>query len=568
MSYFFSKKLANKIFYYIFYSVLYFNRYYMKASDIFVETLIQNGVKTIYGVPWEENLDLLDSIRKSQKIDLILTRNEQTAVFMASTYGRLTGEVGVAIATLWPWATNMVTGVAYAQLWGFPLMVITGQKPIKKSKQWQFQIIDVVGMMKPITKFATTIVSGNKIPYTLQNAFKIAKSERPGAVHIELPEDIASEEVSLSEKLYFHEKVRRPVMDEKAKDLLVKELSKAKKPMILIGAGANRKRIRTYLSAFIEKYNIPFFTSQMGKWVLDERMEQYIGSAALTSGDGIHDMIQEADLILSVWYDPIEKPTHVIGEGGVKNIHINFYEAHLDEVYAPYLEIIGDIGNIFWQLTQSDIDTDSWDFESIYTKKKQYFASLDTHLRNEVEAETNILWPRQLVADVRAVLQEDDIVALDNGLYKVWFARNYSSYHANTLLLDNALATMGAGVASWLEAKRIFPEKKVVVVTGDGGLVMNLGDLETVVRLWVDLTVVVLNNASYGMIEWKQSWAGMEKWGLHFGNPNFVELAKSFGWKWYKVNNKHYFRAVLDAANKEKGLKIIDVTFDYPQKIQ
>ncbi len=537
----------------------------MKASDLFVQILEQKWVKVIYGVPGEENLDLVDSIRKSGKIELILTRNEQTAVFMAATYGRLTGEVGVALATLGPGATNMVTGVAYAQLGGFPVMVITGQKPIKKSKQGLFQIIDVVGMMKPITKFSTTVVSSARIPYILENAFKEAISERPGAVHIELPEDIASEDVADFPE-FSQEKIRRPIVDEKGINILKAEIEKAKKPIVLIGAGANRKRITKFLTKFIEKYNIPFFASQMGKWVVSEDLKEYLGTAALISGDYIHDAIKEADLILSIGYDPIEKPTHLVGQGGTKNIHINFYPAEIDAVYNPYLEIVGDIGNVFWQLSEIDLKAD-FDFAKIYAIRDQYIQKIAENTSNE-DMGNNIMWPRKLVNDVRKVLNKSDIVALDNGLYKVWFARNYTSYEPNTLLLDNALATMGAGLASGLEAKRINPDKNVVVVTGDGGLVMNLGDLETAVRMNLDLTIVVLNNRSYGMIKWKQVGANMPMWGLDFGNPDFVKLAESFGAKGYKVTNKNDFEKILSQTLTEKGIKVIDLDFEYPIEIK
>lgn len=540
----------------------------MKASDLFVEILEKKWVKTIYWVPGEENLDLVDSIRKSWKIKLVITRNEQTAVFMAATYGRLTWNVWVALATLGPWATNMVTWVAYAELWWFPVMVITGQKPIKKSKQGFFQIIDVVSMMKPITKYATSIVSANKIPYVLENAFRIAVSERPWAVHIELPEDIASEMVENPNLNISGEKIRRPMIDEKSILRLKKELELAKTPIILVWAWANRKRITKYLWEFITKYNIPFFTSQMGKWVVSEDTEEYLWTAALTTNDYIHHAIKKADLILSVWYDPIEKPTHLVGEWGTKNIHINFYESNIDEVYNPFLEIIWDIWNTFWQLSMQDIDTSKWDFSEIYKIKNDYENKIEENIFSEISSNTQILWPRQLVKEVRETLQKDDIVALDNGLYKVWFARNYKTYFPNTLLLDNALATMWAGVASGMEAKILHPEKNVVVVTGDWWLVMNLWDLETVVRLKLDLTVVVLNNSSYGMIKWKQIWANMPEWWLDFWNPDFVKLAESFWGIWYKVKDKKDFKKVLEKANSEKWLKIIDVDFDYPVEIK
>lgn len=539
----------------------------MKASDLFVNILEQKWVKVIYGVPWEENLDLVDSIRKSCKIELILTRNEQTAVFMAATYWRLTGELWVALATLWPWATNMVTWVAYAQLWWFPIMVITGQKPIKKSKQWLFQIIDVVSMMKPITKYSTSIVSASRIPYILNNAFRIAVSERPGAVAIELPEDIAAEEVENPDLNISNEKIRRPIIDEKAINRLKEELEKAKSPIILIWAWANRKRITKYLWEFIKKYHIPFFSSQMWKWVVSEEFEEYLWTAALTTWDYIHDAIKESDLILSVWYDPIEKPTHLIWTWWTKNIHINFYESNVDAVYNPYLEIVWDIWSTFWQLCEQKIDNSNWNFDKIYSIKNEYVRKIDENLKNEISSD-KIMWPRQLVQNVRDVLGKSDILALDNWLYKVWFARNYKTFSPNTLLLDNALATMWAWVASWMEAKRINPDKNVVVVTWDWGLVMNLWDLETVVRLWIDLTVVILNNSSYWMIKWKQVWGNFPMWWLDFWNPDFVKLAESFGWTWYKVSDKNKFKEVLEKANKEKWLKIIDLDFDYPQEIK
>lgn len=537
----------------------------MKVSDLFVEILVKKWVKTIYWVPWEENLDLLDSIRKSWKIDFILTRNEQTAVFMAATYWRLTGEIWVALATLWPGATNMVTWVAYAQLWGFPVLVITWQKPIKKSKQWLFQIIDVVSMMKPITKFATTIISPSKVPYVLENAFKNAVSERPWAVHIELPEDIAWEEIDFVPEI-FSQKIRRPIIDEKWFLNLKNDLEKAKSPIILIWAWANRKRITKYLTKFIEKYNIPFFSSQMWKWVVSEDLKEYLWTAALTSGDYIHEAIKEADLILSVWYDPIEKPTHLVWEWWTKNIHINFYQAEVDAVYNPFLEVIWDIWNIFWQLSENDINW-NWDFSKIYEIKENYLKKIEENISNE-DIWNNIMWPRKLVSDTRKVLEKDDIVALDNWLYKVWFARNYKTYNPNTLLLDNALATMWAWLSSGMEAKRLNPDKNVLVVTGDWWLVMNLWDLETAVRMKIDLTVLVLNNKSYGMIKWKQNWASMPEWGLDFWNPDFIKLAESFWAKGYKVTNKDDFAGVLEKTLKEKWVKIIDLDFDYPQEIK
>ncbi len=536
----------------------------MKASDLFIKILEKQWVDTIYGVPGEENLDLLDSIGHSS-IKLILTRNEQTAVFMAATYGRFTGKAGVALATLWPWATNMMTGVAYAQLGGMPVIVITGQKPQNHSKQWAFQIIDVVGMMKPVTKLTTSIVSGERIPYILENAFRIAEDEKPGVVHLELPEDIAAHEVP--EKYSITDlatrKIRRPVPDYKAIPELIAELEKARAPIILIGSGANRKRITTYLTKFIEKYNIPYFTSQMGKWVVLGRQENYLWTAALTSWDYIHDAIAESDLILSVGYDNAEKPTDILGINGKPVININFVKSNFDYVYSPYLDIIWDIGNTFWQLCESEIDSAHWDFTKIYEINQHNQQKIQDNL--SLEDDIPHMMPRRLAKELRECLADDDILALDNGLYKVWLARNYPARRPNTILLDNALATMAAWYPSAMEAKRLNPDKNVVCVTGDGGLVMNLWDLETAVRMNLDLVIVILNNSSYGMIKWKQQWGWFDDYGLDFGEMDFVKLAESFWASGYKVIKKEDFKSTLQSAMKQKWVQIIDLDFDYPE---
>jgi len=538
----------------------------MKASDLFIKSLENEGVEYIYWVPWEENLDLLESIRKSNNIKLILTRNEQTAVFMAATYGRLTWKAGVAIATLWPWATNMVTWVAYAQLWWMPVIIITWQKPIKKSKQWQFQIIDVVSMMKPVTKSANVIISWNRIPSMIRNAFKIAESEKPGAVHLELPEDIAWEWVEEWYKPMNIEKIRRPIADEKMiKDLIIK-LEKAKTPIVLIWSWANRKRITKYLSKFITTNNIPFFSSQMWKWVLDERLDQYLWTAALTENDYIHEAIAEADLILSVWYDVVEKPTSIIWINWTETIHINFYNAVIDDVYFPSLEVVWDIANVFWQLTESKINNKNWDFSKIYEINKKNHILINSNI--SLEKEEKVMFPRRLTNELRSSLWSDDILALDNWLYKVWIARNYPAYKPNTLLLDNALATMWAWFSSAMSAKMINPNKNVVCVTWDWWLVMNLWDLETAVRLNLDITIIILNNSSYWMIKWKQEWAWFWDYGLDFWNPDFIKLAESFWAKWYSVINPDEFKEILDKTLKEKWLKIIDLAFDYPLEIK
>jgi len=521
------------------------------------------GITRVFAVPGEENLDFVQSL-KNHGIEMIVVRNEQTAVFMAATQGRLTGEPGVALATLGPWATNMVTWVAYAQLGGLPVIVITGQKPIKKSKQGAFQIIDTVAMMKPLTKYAISIVDGRRIPSVFANAYEAATQERPWAVHIELPEDIAGENIVMDGwTANKPEKIRRPQIDDKQRHMLIKELESARRPLLLVWAWANRKRVTKFLTQFVTQYNIPFFTSQMGKGVIDERLPQYIGTAGLTSNDRIHPVIAASDCIIAVGHDIIEKPTNLIEPGKTRVIHINFTPAMIDFLYEPTMQVIGDIGNTFWQLCEAHLSPTNRDLEPLYAlsknqrEKKQHYEAWLSH-------PGSVSLP-SLIQTIRHNLADQDIVALDNGLYKVWFARNYPTYHPNTLLLDNALATMGAWYSSAMMAKILNPDKHVVAVVGDGWLVMNLWDLATIRKHGLTMTIIILNNNSYGMIQRKQVGQGFDDWGMWLDNPDFVMLAKSFGANYaVMVSDEHDFDHKLKQSLMTPWLSVLVVPIHYP----
>ncbi len=530
----------------------------IKASDLFVKALENEGVEFIFAVPGEENLDLLDSLRSSS-IRLVLTRHEQGAAFMAATYGRLTGKVGVCMATLGPGATNFATPAAYAHLGAFPLLMITGQKPIKKSKQGQFQIIDVVGLFRPICKLSKQIVNGNTVPSIIREAFRIAEEERPGAVLLELPEDIAAEACDapiIPPHPRFYAVASDPVISRVAELIL-----KAKFPLILVGAGANRKHVRPALSDFIHKLNIPFFTTQMGKGVVDERSALFLGTAALSDDDYLHKYIHHADLIINIGHDVVEKPPFFMEADGQTVVHINYKAAQVDQVYFPQVEVIGDLELSISKLTESLLG------------KTHFDLSLFEQVKLEVEEKTTIgsddarfpLLPQRLVRDVRAVMGDADIIALDNGVYKIWFARNYCAHEPNTILLDNALATMGAGLPSAMMAALSHPEQRVMAICGDGGFMMNSQELETAIRLKLNLVVMVLNDGSYGMIRWKQAGAGMPDWGLEFGNPDFVKYAQSYGAHGHRVSSAENLIPTLEAAFKAGGVHLVDVPVDYSQ---
>jgi acetolactate synthase I/II/III large subunit len=533
----------------------------MKVSDLFVRALENEGVEYIFGIPGEENLDLLESLHASGKIELILTRHEQSAGFMAATYGRLTGRPGVCLSTLGPGATNLVTPAAYAQLGAMPMVMITGQKPIKAGKQGKFQIVDVINMMRPLTKSTRQVNHGEHVPAIIREAFRLAAEERPGAVHIELPEDVAAETID-APHLFEVVDQRIPCAGRQVLGEAVDMLSLAKRPLLLIGAGANRERASTALTGFVEKTGIPFFNTQMGKGIIDERHPLYLGTAALSDYDFLHDAIASADLILNVGHDTIEKPPFFMGSNDRRKvIHINFFPAEVDEVYFPQLNVIGDIGPTIARLTDllEDAPLPAWDMDFFFRVRDHTRKHLATYARDDRFP----ILPQRLVKITRELLTADGIVTLDNGIYKIWFSRNYPVYGQNGLLLDNALATMGAGLPSAIMAKMLYPDRQVVSISGDGGFMMNSQELETAVRLGLDLVVIVLNDGAYGMIKWKQQGLGFAAYGLDFGNPDFIRYAESFGATGHRPDSVAAFKTTLAGALSAKGVQLIDLPVDY-----
>jgi acetolactate synthase-1/2/3 large subunit len=530
----------------------------MKASDLFVKVLENEGVEFIFGIPGEENLDLLDSLSRSQ-IRLILTRHEQAAGFMAATYGRLTGKTGVCLSTLGPGATNFVTSAAYAQLGGMPMLMITGQKPVKTSKQGQFQIIDIVDMMRPLTKYTKQLVSGANIPSRVREAMRLSHEEKPGAVHLELPEDIAAEEVD--ELPIPASLVRRPVAEEKSIRAAIEMIRAAKSPLLLVGAGANRKMTCNMLRQFTAKFGIPFVTTQMGKGVIDERDPLFLGNTALSANDFVHRAVEAADVIINVGHDVVEKPPFFMQAGGVNVIHINFSSAAVDPVYFPQVEVVGDIANSIWRLLEEMEPQSHWDFSRFMTVRE----AAETSVAEGSDDDRFPIYPQRLVADVRQAVQKRGIIALDNGVYKIWFARNYKATAPNTVLLDNALATMGAGLPSAIAAKLVHTDRQVMAICGDGGFMMNSQELETAVRLELDLVVLVLRDDAYGMIKWKQANMGFKDFGLNYGNPDFVKYAEAYGANGHRVGSSEELLPLLSGCLASPGVHVIEVPVDYSE---
>jgi len=529
-----------------------------KGSDLLVEALENEGVDRIFGIPGEENLDVVDSLRTS-KIKLILTRHEQAAAFMAATHGRLTGAPGVCISTLGPGALNLSTGAAYAHLGAMPMIMITGQKAIMTAKQARFQIVDVIAAMRPLTKMARQIVSPASIPAIVRDSFRVAMEERPGPVHLELPEDVAGEETHDVALIPPHP-IELPVAPPAALDRAAEMILKAQRPLIMLGAASSRPKLVEPLSTFVRRTRIPFFNTQMGKGSVTGGSNLYVGTAALSSGDYVHRAVDHADLIIAIGHDTIEKPPFLMGPKGPKVIHVACTSANVEQVYFPHAEVIGDLGASLALLA-----------DRIEGKLRPDAAFLGLRgeilerIRHRAEEDRFPVTPQRIVHDVRKVTPEDGIVCLDNGMYKIWFARNYRTHVANTLLLDNALATMGAGLPSAMMAAILYPKRRVLAVCGDGGFMMNSQEMETAVRLGLNLVVLILEDSAYGMIRWKQAVDKFPDWGLTFGNPDFVRYAESYGATGHRVKRTEDLVPTLESAFKDTGVHLVTVPIDYAE---
>ena len=461
------------------------------------------------------------------------------------------------MSTLGPGALNLATGAAYAHLGAMPMILLTGQKAIMTAKQARFQIVDVVGIMRPLTKMTRQIVSAPSIPTLVREAFRVAQEERPGPVHLELPEDVAGEESAAAPMVPPHP-IEIPIAPAAALDRAAAMILEASRPLVMLGAGSSRPKLVEPLSGFVRRTRIPFFNTQMGKGSVTGGSNLYMGTAALSEGDYVHGAVDRADLIVSVGHDTIEKPPFFMGPKGPRVIHVGFTPASVEQVYFPHAEIVGDVGTNVMLL--ADRLEGKVKIDPAFTGLR---GQILARIRDRADEARFPVTPQRIVRDVRKVMPENGIVCLDNGMYKIWFARNYRTHVANTLLLDNALATMGAGLPSAMMAAILFPDRRVMAVCGDGGFMMNSQELETAVRLGLNLVVLILEDSAYGMIRWKQAVDKFPDWGLTFGNPDFVKYAESYGAIGHRVERTEDLVSVLDGAFKEGGVQLVTVPIDY-----
>ncbi len=532
------------------------------VAQLFVDCLENEGVQFIFGVPGEENVEFMMALEESP-IQFILCRHEQGAAFMADVYGRLTGEVGVCLGTLGPGATNLVTGVADANMDMAPLVVITGQAESIRQHKESHQNMDVVGMFKPITKWAQSICNGDNTPEVVRKAFKIAREEKPGACHIELANDIAEQAVS-GEPLKVV-KPRRPVPDDKIIDLALETLCSASRPIILAGNGAVRKKVSKQLRTFCNRTGIGVVSTFMGKGAVSRLDPTCLFTIGMQSRDFTWDMVNESDLVITLGYDLVEYPPSIWNQcdtGNKKIIHIDYLPAETDSSYPVDVEIVGDLSHALWMLNQRVENKGSFDFDLGYQHKLRQ-QMVDDFEQYKDDDQRDRIRPQKILWDVRQVMGPGDILLSDVGAHKMWVARYYHCEEPNTCMISNGFCSMGFALPGAVGAKLAYPEKNVVAVCGDGGFLMNVQELETARRLGANIIVLIWEDNEYGLIKWKQQNQFGTHTDLYFNNPDFVALAQAFDCVGIRVSNSDDLKPALEKAFDCDKPVLLSIPVDY-----
>ena len=534
----------------------------MKASDLFVEALEGEGVQYIFGVPGEENADVMMSLLDSP-IEFIICRHEQGAAFMADVYGRLTGKAGVCLGTLGPGATNLVTGVADANMDRAPLVAITGQADTRRMHKESHQMMDVVGMFRPVTKWAQSILHPDNIPEVVRKAFKIAQMEKPGAVHIELPEDIAHRQSG--SKPIRPRKLRRPAPDHKSVQQVLARLSEAECPLLLVGNGSVRKRAAEQLNRFVEATGIYAANTFMGKGALSYKHEQSLLTVGLGARDHVIEAFERADLIITVGFDLVEYHPRIWNQSDTPIIHIDFLPAEVDDHYRVEQEVVSDLAEALWAINEGLTPQHKWQTPTFARLRKRILEDLAYDEADEKFP----MKPQRILSDVRKALGPQDILLSDVGAHKMWVARQYQCEVPNTCLISNGFCSMGFALPGVIAAKLTFPDRRCLAVCGDGGFMMNVQELMTAVQYKIPAVTLVWEDGSYGLIGWKQEAAFGKTSHTEFVNPDFVAMVDAMGGKGFAVNSADELLPTLEAAFAITDRpSVVVVPVDYSQNMK
>ncbi len=538
----------------------------MKASDLFVKCLEEEGIEYIFGVPGEENADFMMSLEQSDKIKFILTRHEQGAAFMAEIYGRLTGHTAGCLGTLGPGATNLITGVADSNMDHAPMLVLTGQGSTERLHKESHQIMDVVHMFEPVTKWATTVWHPDNIPEIVRKAVRLARTEKPGAVHIELPEDIAEKDAT-AEPLK-PQRFRRPVPDDKIVDQAFEIIKNAKQPIILAGNGCIRKRASKQLRAFCEKTGIGVVSTFMAKGCVDMDADYCLYTIGLQAKDVVACAVDAADVVICLGYDMVEYHPNLWNSKRDKHIiHADFLPAEIDEHYHPETEVVGDLAHTLWMLNERVDANGGLKFDLSLQKATRESMQKELAMHKDDVTEGKIK-PQKVLWDVREFLDAEDIVLSDVGAHKMWIARHYQCHEPNTCLIPNGFCSMGFALPGAIAADLVYPQKRILAICGDAGFMMNVQEMETARRLNSDIVVMVWEDNMYGLIAWKQQNHFGKHTELSFGNPDWKQLAAAFGWHGHYVEKSTDLTDTLETAFDEFGPSLVVVPIDYAENMK
>jgi acetolactate synthase-1/2/3 large subunit len=534
----------------------------VKASDLFVRCLEVEGIEYIFGVPGEENADFMMSLQESP-VRFILTRHEQGAAFMAEVYGRLTGNPAGCLGTLGPGATNLITGVADGNMDRAPMLVLTGQGASTRQHKESHQVMDVVAMFKPVTKWTQAIIHPDNIPEVVRKAVRLARTEKPGACHIELAEDIAKRDATTGP--IQPRRFRRPVPDEKIVNRAWEAIRGARRPILIAGNGAIRKRASAQLRRFASKTGIGVISTFMAKGAIDMDAEESVYTVGLQGRDHPIAAIEQSDLVICVGYDMVEYHPRLWNPDGRKRIiHVDFIPTEIDSRYAPEVEVVGDVAHALWALNEHvdayGADRLTYDHTHAREARKALSADFAEHANDDAVGRIK---PQKAIWDARQALGPHDILLSDVGAHKMWVARYYQCHEPNTCLISNGFCSMGFALPGAIAAKIARPDQRVLAICGDGGFLMNVQEMETARRLNSDIVVMVWEDHAYGLIAWKQQNEFGRHSDLSFGNPDFNQLAASFGWNGYRCEKSADLRSTLETAFTAPGPSLVTIPIDY-----
>ncbi|MCP5181474.1 MAG: acetolactate synthase large subunit [Pseudomonadales bacterium] len=533
----------------------------MQASDLFVRCLEEEGLEYIFGVPGEENAHFMMSLEKSKSIRFVLTRHEQGAAFMAEIYGRLTGNPAACLGTLGPGATNLITGVADSNMDRAPMLVLTGQGTIRRLHKESHQVMDVVGMFRPVTKWAETVLHADNIPEMVRKAVRIARTEKPGAVHLELPEDVAKHDTLAAPLTPI--RFRRPVPADKIVDQAFELLRNARRPLIIAGNGCIRKRASKQLRMLCEKTGIGVISTFMAKGAVDMDADYCLYTVGLGTKDRMNYVIDDADVILALGFDMVEYHPRLWNPNRDKTIiHADFLPAEIDENYHPKVEVVGDLAHFLWMLNERlmAVEVPAYELTAQRRARAAMKADLEEYAADDQEGSIR---PQKALWDARQVLGPDDILLSDVGAHKMWIARHYHCHEPNTCLIPNGFCSMGFALPGAIAAALVYPDRRILGISGDAGFLMNVQEMETAKRLGVNLVMLVWEDHEYGLIAWKQTNEFGRHTDLTFGNPEWLGLAAAFGWHGHRCDDSAKLQGVLEAAFNEAGPSLVVMTVDY-----